>query len=155
MFVEVHIEQEKRLENEGLPCGIVTGIAGPVWIEFTFNGEAGYAGNTPMNDRRDALVAASKFVSELKKLPPHFSKSAVATVGKLYVEPNGVNVIPGKVTLYVDVRDTFNQSRNELVVAIISLGKTVAHKHHVEITYEENLRVAATPIAKETQQFLA
>ena len=69
LFVEVHIEQGKRLERENLPCGIVTGIAGPYWVEFTFTGEAGHAGNTPMTDRKDALVAASEFILRVPKIP--------------------------------------------------------------------------------------
>lgn len=154
MFVEVHIEQGKRLEKENLPCGIVTGIAGPCWLEFEIIGEAGHAGNTPMNDRSDALVAASDFISEISKLPAQFSKSAVATVGKLTVEPNGVNVIPGKVLLYVDVRDIYKQSRDELVAEIISSAEKIATKHHVEITWEENMRVEPTPIADQTQERL-
>jgi allantoate deiminase len=55
-YVEVHIEQGKRLEKEGLSVGVVTGIAGPSWLNVTFRGEAGHAGNTPMNERKDALI---------------------------------------------------------------------------------------------------
>jgi allantoate deiminase len=58
-YVELHIEQGRILENEGLPVGLVTGIAGPVWIRFTLEGEAGHAGTTPMKLRRDALAAAA------------------------------------------------------------------------------------------------
>src|SRR5690606_22319703 len=100
-YVEVHIEQGKRLEKLNLPCGIVTGIAGSCRIEMTFLGKAGHAGNTPMDDRQDALLAASDFVVAINKLPHQYSDSAVATVGKLNVEPNGVNVIAGKVNLFV------------------------------------------------------
>lgn len=57
-FVEVHIEQGKRLEKANVPVGVVTGIAGPCWMQVTFKGQAGHAGNTPMDDRQDALVAA-------------------------------------------------------------------------------------------------
>ncbi len=67
-FVEVHIEQGKRLEKENLPCGIVTGIAGPYWLKLTFKGLAGHAGNTPMTDRQDALVAAGHFIHYISHL---------------------------------------------------------------------------------------
>ncbi|MFB4169583.1 Zn-dependent hydrolase [Virgibacillus sp. JSM 102003] len=154
MFVEVHIEQGKRLENRGLPCGIVTGIAGPCWLELTFTGEAGHAGNTPMNDRKDALVAASEFIVEVNKLPGKLSDSAVATVGKQLVEPNGVNVIPGKVVLYVDIRDIFLETRDQLVDEVLSLSKEISQKYQITVEHEEKLRVEPVPIEDQTQDML-
>lgn len=151
-FVEVHIEQGKRLEKEGLPCGIVTGIAGPHWLLFTFEGKAGHAGNTPMDDRQDALVAASEFIFTLNKFPRQINNSAVATVGKLAVEPNGVNVIPGKVTLYVDTRDIQEDSREELVDRILRLSEELAGKHQVTVSHEHLLLTAPVPVAEERQE---
>ncbi|MFC4556852.1 Zn-dependent hydrolase [Virgibacillus kekensis] len=154
MFIEVHIEQGKRLEKENLPCGIVTGIAGPCWIEFSFTGEAGHAGNTPMNDRKDALVAASEFILEANKLPGNISESAVATVGRQMVEPNGVNVIPGKVTLFADIRDIHKETRDQLAGEILTLAHNVAKKHGVEIEHQEKIRIAPVPIREEIQDNL-
>lgn len=154
LFVEVHIEQGKRLEKEELPCGIVTGIAGPCWLEFTFDGEAGHAGNTPMDDRKDALVAASDFVMKVNQLPRQINDSAVATIGKLQVEPNGVNVIPGKVTLYVDIRDIYKETRDELVNCVLSLSKEIADTYHIQVNHEEKVRVHPVPIAEDIQQVL-
>lgn len=154
MFVEVHIEQGKRLEKEGLPCGIVTGIAGPCWLELTFDGDAGHAGNTPMNDRKDALVAASEFIVDVNKLPGPISDSAVATVGKQIVKPNGVNVIPGKVTLYVDIRDIYQETRNQLVDETLVLAEKIAKKHQIHVEHVENMRVQPVPIAESTQKIL-
>ena len=61
-YVELHIEQGRVLENEDLPAGIVTGIAGAVWFRFVLEGETGHAGATPMSLRRDALAAAAEIV---------------------------------------------------------------------------------------------
>lgn len=153
-FIEVHIEQGKRLEKEDLPCGIVTGIAGPCWLEFIFDGVAGHAGNTPMNDRKDALIAASEFILEVSKLPNTVSDSAVATVGKLNVEPNGVNVIPGKVTLYVDIRDIFKDTRDDLVNKVLATSKKIAEKYNIHVDYSEKARISPVPISDENQQQL-
>jgi len=155
MFVELHIEQGKRLEKENLPCGIVTGIAGPSWISLTFSGEAGHAGNTPMNDRRDALVAASEFVNRLSQLPQQINDSAVATVGKINVHPNGVNVIPGEVNLYVDIRDIYEETRDKLIDQVIDLSEEIAQKHSVQVKHEEKTRVTPIPIAQDNQRLLA
>lgn len=154
LFVEVHIEQGKRLEKAGLPCGIVTGIAGPCWMEITFTGEAGHAGNTPMNDRKDALVAASAFITEVHTLPKEISDSAVATIGKQEVYPNGVNVIPEKVKLYADIRDIHLETRDALVEKIKRTAKKIADVYGVAVNWKENLRVKPTPIAEKTQELL-
>lgn len=155
MFVELHIEQGRQLEHHNLPCGIVTGIAGPSWLEFTFSGVAGHAGNTPMNDRSDALVAASEFILKVSHLPQQINDSAVATVGKLDVHPNGVNVIPGTVSLYVDIRDIYEDTRDQLIEDIIRVGEKVANKYHVNVQHAEKTRIKPIPIQAEKQQILA
>lgn len=154
MFAEVHIEQGKRLEKADLPCGIVTGIAGSCRIEFTFTGKAGHAGNTPMDDRKDALLAASEFVLEVNKLPSQYSDSAVATVGKLDVEPNGVNVIAGKVTLYVDTRDIYKETRDKLADRIIELSREIGDKHGIEVNHVEKTRVTPVQISDDMQDLI-
>ncbi|MEI3607145.1 M20 family metallo-hydrolase [Pseudogracilibacillus sp. SE30717A] len=155
LFIEVHIEQGKKLEKANEPCGIVTGIAGPCWVEFTFTGEAGHAGNTPMNDRKDALVAASEFIQRVPQVPVKISESAVATIGKLAVKPNGVNVIPGEVSLYVDMRDIYKENQEELVNQVIAVAKDVAETYDVELSYEEKIRITPVPIQKDILQKLA
>lgn len=153
-FVEIHIEQGKRLERAEVPVGIVTGIAGPCWLKMTFSGSAGHAGNTPMDDRRDALVAASQFIHEVQSLPAQVSPSAVATVGKIDVLPNGVNVIPGEVRLTVDIRDIKKEPRDQLVDLVIEKAMSISAAHGIDLQYEETLREAPVPINEEMQQKL-
>src|SRR5699024_8513657 len=119
-FVELHIEQGRQLEKFKQPVGIVSGISGQNIIEFSFFGIAEHAGNTPMDDRQDALVAASEFVQAVEKLPRQVSNSAVATIGQLRPYPNGVNVIPGRVDLSVDIRDIKKTNINELTNLILN-----------------------------------
>lgn len=154
-FVEVHIEQGKRLEKAEAPVGIVTGIAGPCWLEVTFEGNAGHSGNTPMDDRRDALVAASEFVVQVNSLPQSVNSSAVATIGKLNVEPNGVNVIPGKVKLFVDIRDIYEDTRDQLVNLIKNAAQKIAKQQNIDISYQETMRMKPVPIKKKFQEKLA
>nr|WP_245746142.1 Zn-dependent hydrolase [Evansella caseinilytica] len=151
-FIEVHIEQGKRLEKENLPVGFVTGIAGPCWLELTFTGKAGHAGNTPMDDRYDALVAAGDFVRQVEALPSNISPSAVATVGQLNVFPNGVNVIPGKVTLTVDIRDIFLETRDRLVAEVLALAKAVTEPRNIQLQVEEKVRIEPVPIKADMQR---
>ncbi|PRO67200.1 Zn-dependent hydrolase [Alkalicoccus urumqiensis] len=150
-FVEVHIEQGKRLEKEDLPVGIVQGIAGPSWLNVSFQGAAGHAGNTPMNDRRDALIAAGRFVSAVEVLPPKVSGTSVATVGKLEVKPNGVNVIPGEVNLTVDIRDIEEDSRDKLRDAIWLLAEEVAEDRGIDVEIEQVMYVAPVKVKQDMQ----
>jgi allantoate deiminase len=154
LFIEVHIEQGKRLEKAGLPCGIVSGIAGPCWLEFSFRGEAGHAGNTPMDERDDALVAASAFITKVAELPRKINDTCVATVGKMHISPNGVNVIPGEVKLYVDIRDIYESARNTLVDQIIQEAEKISENHGISLSFERKMETPPVPIKEEIQQTL-
>lgn len=154
-YVEVHIEQGKRLENEGLPCGIVNGIAGPYWMKVIFKGLAGHAGNTPMDDRRDALVAAGAFIQQVSEWPRTINMSSVATVGNVEVKPNGTNVIPGEVVLYVDIRDIKKESRQELIDKIVVCGEEISHKTGVSFDQHCVHNADPVPIPKNLQRTLS
>lgn len=151
-FVEVHIEQGKRLEKQHLSVGVVEGIAGPSWLDVTFKGEAAHAGNTPMNDRSDALVAAGRFVAEVEALPSKFSSTAVATVGKLNVRPNGINVVPGEVQMTVDVRDIYEEKRDALKEAVFNKAQSIALERKVDVETTEIMAVAPVIVSDEMQQ---
>ena len=107
-WFEVHVEQGKRLEDAGVSVGVVTAITGLARGSVRIEGEANHAGTTSMARRTDALAAASEFVLDVEQAATECtedSPSAVGTVGKLAVEPNAPNVVPGAVELTLDVRD--------------------------------------------------
>lgn len=103
-YLELHVEQGPKLEDEGLSVGVVDGVFGLNWMEATIEGQANHAGPTAMHDRQDALVAATNAAAEIHDLPNRLSEDAVATVGRMDVTPNSINVIPSEVTFTVDVR---------------------------------------------------
>ena len=108
-IVELHIEQGLVLAERKAEIGVVTAIVGIRRHEVTVEGRADHAGTTPMSLRRDALVGAAGFiraVDELARLRPSESPYLVATVGKLSVEPNAVNAVPGSVTMILETRST-------------------------------------------------
>jgi allantoate deiminase len=116
-FVELHVEQGRRLEEAGAPLGVVTGIAATARAEVVFEGREGHAGTTPMQRRDDALVAAAELVLRLRDAAAAVD-GAVGTVGRLSVEPGASNVIPSRVTLSVDVRAP-DDERLEQVAAVV------------------------------------
>ncbi len=95
-FLELHVEQGPVLERAGASLGVVGGIVGMVQGERVFEGAAGHAGTVPMEARRDALVAAAEYVLRVRDTAAAIP-DAVATVGRVDVEPGAGNVIPGRV----------------------------------------------------------
>jgi acetylornithine deacetylase/succinyl-diaminopimelate desuccinylase-like protein len=102
-FLELHVEQGPVLLSAGVALGLVTGVVGIVRAERVFQGEAGHAGTVPMAERRDALVAAAEYVVRVRDAAAAIP-DAVATVGRVKVEPGFGNVIPGRATVAVDAR---------------------------------------------------
>lgn len=147
-YIEVHIEQGTQLEKHEQPVGIVTGIAGSSNLELKFKGMAAHAGNTPMKDRRDALVAASHFISALPEIAWFVSDTAVATVGQLHVYPNGSNVVPGEVRLSVDLRDIYSDSLQQLIEKVKSLTTDVERLFKVQVDWTDTLQIAPTLMDK-------
>jgi acetylornithine deacetylase/succinyl-diaminopimelate desuccinylase-like protein len=116
-FLELHVEQGPALEREGAPLGVVTGIVGYARGELVLEGRAGHAGTTPMRGRDDALVAAAEEILRIRDSAVAL-EGAVATVGRVEVEPGGSNVIPGRVRLSVDARAPDAETLDRLVAAI-------------------------------------
>ena len=116
-FVELHIEQGPRLDRAGVPLAVVPAIVGYARGELTLIGRAGHAGTTPMDDRDDALVAAAERVLAIREAALGIP-DAVATVGRMVVEPGGVNVIPSAVTLSVDARAPDRERLDRLTAAV-------------------------------------
>lgn len=101
-YLELHPEQGGRLEESGIPIGVVDGIVGIRRYAVTFHGYANHAGTTPMEQRQDALVAAAPFILAVRSTV--IVHRIVGTVGTVRVEPGASNVIPGQVELSVEIR---------------------------------------------------
>ncbi|MFN7945521.1 MAG: Zn-dependent hydrolase [Blastocatellia bacterium] len=104
-YLELHIEQGGILEAERISIGVVEGIVGINWWDVTIEGFANHAGTTPMNQRRDALLAAAKFVEAVNRVVTSIPGRQVGTVGKMQAQPGAYNVIPGRVVTSLELRD--------------------------------------------------
>jgi allantoate deiminase len=116
-FIEAHVEQGPRLEDAGTPLAVATGIVAMARGEVVFTGRPGHAGTTPMAGREDALVEAAEFALRLREAAVAMD-GAVATVGRVTVEPGASNVIPARVSASVDVRAP-DRERLERLLAIV------------------------------------
>ena len=126
-YVEVHIEQGPVLEDRGLPVGVVSAIVGQTRIEVEFIGVAGHAGTVPMDGRRDALAAAAEFILTVEAAAAT-QLGMVATVGKLEVEPDAANVIPGRTTLSFDARHADDKTRADFSEAMMARAREIARR---------------------------
>ncbi|MDP9463062.1 MAG: hydantoinase/carbamoylase family amidase, partial [Actinomycetota bacterium] len=105
-YAELHIEQGPVLEKEGITIGVVTGVQGISWTEVTISGQSAHAGTTPMQLRRDPMAVAARAIHEVRLIAGYFGAPQVATVGRVVVRPNLVNVVPSDVVFMLDLRNT-------------------------------------------------
>lgn len=155
-FLELHIEQGSVLHDEGIQIGLVEGIVGIEWWEIKVEGFANHAGTTPMNKRQDALLAASELVLSINEIVRSVPGKQVGTVGKMSVEPGAPNVIPGKVTMSLELRDLSYDKMMRLFNEIKESAKKISQAHGVSIDFE-SLNVSSQPALADSfiQQIIA
>lgn len=132
-YVELHIEQGPVLERDGITIGAVEGVQGISWTEVNIVGVSNHAGTTPMSMRQDAGYAAASIVRSARKLAKDIGGDQVATVGYLTLTPNVVNVIPGRSSLVVDLRNTDPQRLRLAELRLYSVLKRLAKREDVYI----------------------
>jgi len=133
-WLELHIEQGTRLERENLSVGVVDSITGITNCSVEIHGESDHAGSTSMSERSDALVAAAEFVQDVESVATEIAAdnpAAVATVGQHDVEPNIRNVVPGSVTMQLDIRGVSEGTMDRLVERIHERLKQIEQHHPV------------------------
>ena len=145
-FWEIHIEQGKVLEETGERIGIVHNIAAPTRFKIIVEGIADHSGATPMGFRKDALVSAARLVIAIEEAATNEAESGtVATVGVLDVEPSSINVVPGKATLWVDLRGVDEESINCALSDIRDAVSEIAKNDSITITMD--MLTADNPVA--------
>lgn len=131
-YIELHIEQGPIMDIEDKSIGIVEGIQGMSWLNVKVLGETNHAGPTPMENRRDALVPASKMIIKVNELAKEI-KGLKTTVGKVDVKPNVSNVVPGEVAFSIDIRHQDNAIRETAIKSLAEQLNTIAVTDDVEI----------------------
>jgi len=151
-WLELHVEQDTGLEDAGAQAGVVTTITGIRHCTASIEGEANHAGATSMDDRTDALAAASEVVRDVERAARETvaaeSETAVATVGSLDVRPNATNVVPGAVDLSVDIRDVRGDTVDAMTDRFAGSLARVARERGVGTTHEIELDVPPRDMAE-------
>lgn len=153
-YLELHIEQGPCLEQAGLALGVVEAINGARRLNCRFVGEAGHAGTVPMSHRKDALAAAAEWMIQVETMTREQGGNLVATVGTLRCAPGAVNVIPGEVTLTLDIRGPSDEPLEALLNALLTQAQVIAERRHLQFSTETFYRIAATACNPGLQQIL-
>lgn len=140
-FVELHIDQGTLLTNAGARVGLVTQIAGIVRLQVAFEGEASHSGARRRSDRRDAVVAAARFITDINdhwaRVDPAGTRVQL-TVGQMNVHPNSPNTVPGRAVLIVDIRSGSDDALDGFTEDIKHIASTSASSVGVEMSELEH-----------------
>ena len=133
-YVELHIEQGPVLEAEGITIGVVEGVQGISWTEIVIVGQSAHAGTTPMRLRHDPAYCAAAIATYVRELTSVLGAEQVGTVGRIDVYPNLVNVVPARVVMTVDLRNTDDSVLCEAEARLATFLDDLAATEGVAIT---------------------
>jgi len=143
-YVELHIEQGARLEEAGIPIGVVETIVGVRRSRVVFVGQADHAGTTPMDRRRDAFLAAADYALRVREhVVTRGSGVSVTNFGVVHVHPGASNIVPGRAELVHEMRDPDVAVLERLAEECAAMAREVAGRHRVGA--EIQLMSATTP----------
>ncbi|MFJ5276872.1 allantoate amidohydrolase [Streptomyces parvulus] len=140
-FVELHVEQGRALDLSGDRVGIASAIWPHGRWRFDFRGEANHAGTTRLADRRDPMLPYAETVLAARREAE--LAGAVATFGKVGVEPNGVNAIPSLVRGWLDSRAADQESLDAVVAGVERAAREHAAAHGADL---DVVRESFTPV---------
>ncbi|MFF9060117.1 allantoate amidohydrolase [Streptomyces sp. NPDC014882] len=142
-FVELHVEQGRALDLSGDRVGIASAIWPHGRWRFDFRGEANHAGTTRLADRRDPMLPYAETVLAARREAR--LAGAVATFGKISVEPNGVNAVPSLVRGWLDSRAADQESLDRVVGGVEEAARDHARAHGVDL---DVVRESFTPVVE-------
>ncbi len=154
VFLELHIEQGRLLDDAGLQVGFVEAITGLQHLRVTFEGRADHAGTTPIALRSDALVSASTAIVELNQLARSLGHPAVATVGWLEVSPGARNIVPAKVEMSIDLRHSNNAIKLQMAEKIRQICLEAGSAQGVKVNIEQETDHPPAPMSPEITAML-
>jgi N-carbamoyl-L-amino-acid hydrolase len=153
-FLELHVEQGAVLEKAETTIGVVTGIVGIRRWTVTVEGVANHAGTTPMDARRDALLAAARFIQAVNQVVTAMEGDQVATVGMIQASPGAPNVIPGRVTMSLELRDLEMEKIERLYRTVHVSAQRIARESGTTIELDEFYLSAGAPTDEQVMRLI-
>ncbi|HEX2697311.1 MAG TPA: Zn-dependent hydrolase [Anaerolineales bacterium] len=135
-YLELHIEQGKRLERAGINIGVVSAIVGISSYRLSFLGRADHAGSTTMGDRLDASLGASAFTLAAREIVMKDFPNCVVNVGKMDFAPGAFNIVPERVDLALEFRSPGEEEFERLDSALLTQAQQEAKRFGLELKTE-------------------
>jgi N-carbamoyl-L-amino-acid hydrolase len=154
-FVELHIEQGAHLDTEKIDIGVVEGIVSIKRWTVTIDGAANHAGTTPMANRRDALLAAARFIETVNRVVTSIPGRQVGTVGQIQAIPGAPNVIPGRVVCSLEIRDLDMGKVDQVFEEIRAEGLKIGRKSGATFGFDEFYVSEGAPTDERLQKLVA
>jgi N-carbamoyl-L-amino-acid hydrolase len=152
-YVELHIEQGPRLEEAGIPIGVVEAIVGVRRSRVIFTGQADHAGTTPMPRRRDAFLGAAEYALKARDVVvKRGSDRSVANIGVVSVHPGVSNIVPGRAELVHEMRDADAATLEDLGRRCATLARSVARRRQLAVELRAMSATVPAPCAPRVQQ---
>ena len=157
-YVELHVECATVLEQAGERFGAITRHWGAVKYRLAFIGRQAHTGPTPMADRQDALLGAAHLIAAIGALPERAEGTLHSSVGRLEVQPNSPNVVPGEAVLFIELRSpersVLERAEREMLAAADAAARLARVRHETRFIdrrgvgfFDEGLVALATDAA--------
>jgi len=134
-YLELHIEQGPVLLDLDLPLGTVLGTFGVERHAITFRGQAAHSGSTPMNRRRDALLAGAKMSPEIYRITQR-SGQGVCTIGSCTTKPGIVTSVVEECRITLDQRHLDGGALQRMLSEAKAASEKFAAEGNVDLTWE-------------------
>jgi len=151
-YLELHIEQGKRLEHSGIQIGVVSAIVGISSYRLSFIGRADHAGSTLMQDRLDASLGASSFTLSAREVVMKDFPNCVVNIGNMQFRPGAYNIVPARVDVSLEFRSAEALEFDRLDAALLTLALTEAKRFGLDLNADFRGRHEPTPMSDRFQR---
>jgi N-carbamoyl-L-amino-acid hydrolase len=135
-YLELHIEQGKRLERAGIDIGIVSAIVGIWSYRLSFIGRADHAGTTTMDDRQDASLGSSAFTLAAREIVMTDFPNCVVNIGNMEFTPGAFNIVPARVDVSLEFRSPDEKEFKRLDSVLLAQAREAANRFGLELNVE-------------------
>ena len=136
-FFEMHIDCGPVLYKRGIEIGVIDDNAAPIRLSIKFSGEIAHSGATPIEMRKDALLAASHAVISTRKIAEEYAdQGIIATIGRCVAKPGVMNCVPGEAELWLDLRGRDYALMEQSVTELKAMIDAAAEEEGVSVRYD-------------------
>ena len=154
-YLELHIEQGKRLERARVDVGIVSAIVGIRSYRLSFVGRADHAGTATMDDRIDASLGASAFTLAAREIVLNDFPNCVANIGRMDFAPGAFNIVPARVDVSLEFRSAIEEEFKRLDSALLARAREEADRFGLDLEIESLGRHSPSLMSDQVQQAFA